>query len=185
MRDLSQRSVPRRAVSRRSLIKMFIAAGSGVSAAQLLAACSSVPAAPTQAPPVTTGPTQAPAPTPAVAPFQLAAPGVVVPPMTMPAPSGAASDQTLSYAHQSKLLYLDPAQESGYGRFIISLVWLPPFLLDDKMNLTPGTCNAYEVSSDGLSVEVTSPFIHSLKSPSTSFGPGTCRSVTMAASRSA
>jgi peptide/nickel transport system substrate-binding protein len=150
MRDLSQRSVPRRAVSRRSLIKMFIAAGSGVSAAQLLAACSSVPAAPMQAPAVTTGPTKAPAPTSAVAPFQLAAPGVVVPPITMPAPSGAASDQTLSYAHQSKLLYLDPAQESGYGRFIISLVWLPPFLLDDKMNLTPGTCNAYEVSSDGL-----------------------------------
>ena len=39
--------------------------------------------------------------------------------------------------------------------------------------------------ADALSIVVTRPFIHSLKSPSTSLGPGTCRSDTISASRSA
>ena len=154
-----------RLIDRRTLIQIVIGAG----AAQLLAACSSVPATPaagpTQAPaptsaaapaptsaaaPASTSAVAAAAPTSAVAPWQLAAPGTVASPVALPAPNGAAGDQTLRYAHFVKLLFFDPAQESGYGRFIISLVWLPPFLMDEKMNLTPGTCTAYEVSSDGL-----------------------------------
>jgi peptide/nickel transport system substrate-binding protein len=151
----------RREVSRRCLLKLATIAGTGVGVAHLLAACSSSSATPTAAPtsppsaPATVAPTQAAAsaplaPTATPLPVATAQPAVTAAPVATSAATNLAKEQTLRFAQAVKLLTFDPAQESGYGRFIISLVFMPPFLLDDKMQLTPGTCTSYDRSPDGM-----------------------------------
>src|SRR5688500_8780551 len=102
----------------------------------MVAACSPAAApTPTAAPPtpaaIAVPATAVPAAAPAAAPTTAAA----------AAPAAAkAGDQVLRYVHQVKLTHFDPSLESGYGRFMTSNVYMPPFILDDKFNLMPGTC---------------------------------------------
>jgi peptide/nickel transport system substrate-binding protein len=44
---------------------------------------------------------------------------------------------------------LDPASEGGFGRFIISHLWMPLFLRDSEGNLQPWLATGYEVNEDG------------------------------------
>ena len=59
-----------------------------------------------------------------------------------------AADQTLRYVTRN-YSRLDPASEGGFGRFIISHLWMPLFLRDSEGNIQPWLATGYEASTDG------------------------------------
>lgn len=76
---------------------------------------------------------------------------VIVTPTPAPTPEvkeELAADQTLRYVTRN-FNRLDPAAEAAFGRFIISHIWMPLFLRDNKNNLQPWLATGYEVNADG------------------------------------
>jgi peptide/nickel transport system substrate-binding protein len=76
---------------------------------------------------------------------------------TKPPAAALAKDQVFKFAFGVKLTAFDPAQEGGYGRWIIPQVFMPPFQFSGAgkpdtlaQELLPGTCLKYDVSADGL-----------------------------------
>jgi ABC-type oligopeptide transport system substrate-binding subunit len=63
-------------------------------------------------------------------------------------PADAAEDQTLRYVTRG-FSRLDPAAEGGFGRFVISHLWMPFFIRDNEGNVSPWLAEGYDVSEDG------------------------------------
>lgn len=67
---------------------------------------------------------------------------------------GLAENQVFRFGFSPALLHFDPAQEAGYARWIIPLVFTPLFQFTGKGtsvdDLLPGLCTSLEVSDDGL-----------------------------------
>jgi peptide/nickel transport system substrate-binding protein len=67
---------------------------------------------------------------------------------------GLAENQVFRYGFSPAWLHFDPAQEAGYGRWIIPLVFTPLFQFKGKGtsvdDLIPGLCTGFELSDDGL-----------------------------------
>lgn len=67
---------------------------------------------------------------------------------------GLAESQVFRYGFSPALTYFDPAQEAGYARWIIPLVFTPLFQFKGAGNspddILPGLCLSYDVSDDGL-----------------------------------
>ena len=80
---------------------------------------------------------------------------LLITPTPAPTQAGAdlSADQTLRYVTRG-FSRLDPANESGFGRFIISHIWMPLFLRDNKNNLQPWLATGYDISPDGLTITV-------------------------------
>ena len=62
-------------------------------------------------------------------------------------PSDMAADQTLRYVTRG-FSRMDPASEGGFGRFVISHMWMPLFLRDSENTLMPWLATGYEVNDD-------------------------------------
>ena len=62
-------------------------------------------------------------------------------------PSDMAADQTLRYVTRG-FSRMDPASEGGFGRFVISHMWMPLFLRDTENTLMPWLATGYEVNDD-------------------------------------
>ncbi|MCW5849125.1 MAG: ABC transporter substrate-binding protein [Anaerolineae bacterium] len=75
---------------------------------------------------------------------------VLITPTPAPTQAGAdmAADQTIHYVTRG-FSRLDPASEGGFGRFIISHLWMPLFLRDNKNNLQPWLATGYQANADG------------------------------------
>lgn len=63
-------------------------------------------------------------------------------------PADAAADQTLRYVTRG-FSRLDPAAEGGFGRFVISHIWMPFFIRDFEGNVSPWLAEGYDMSEDG------------------------------------
>ena len=67
---------------------------------------------------------------------------------------GLAEAQTFRFGFDPPLIHFDPAQEAGYARWIIPLVFTPLFQFqgagNDPSDVLPGLCLSYDVSEDGL-----------------------------------
>lgn len=64
-----------------------------------------------------------------------------------PLPEDAAEDQTLRYVTRG-FSRLDPASEGGFGRFVISHLWMPLFIRDNAGTISPWLATGFEVSDD-------------------------------------
>ena len=75
---------------------------------------------------------------------------VLITPTPVPTVKGSdlAADQTIRYVTRG-FSRLDPAAESSFGRFVISHLWMPLFLRDDKNNLQPWLATKYEANAEG------------------------------------
>ncbi|MSP14624.1 MAG: hypothetical protein EXR62_16915 [Chloroflexi bacterium] len=75
---------------------------------------------------------------------------VLITPTPVPTVAGSdkAADQTIHYVTRG-FSRLDPAYEEGFGPFIISHLWMPLFIRDNKHNLIPWLATKYEVNGDG------------------------------------
>ncbi|MGB5047730.1 MAG: ABC transporter substrate-binding protein, partial [Caldilineaceae bacterium] len=62
-------------------------------------------------------------------------------------PADAAEDQTLQYVTRG-FSRLDPASEGGFGRFVISHLWMPFFIRDNEGTISPWLATGYDVSDD-------------------------------------
>jgi oligopeptide transport system substrate-binding protein len=62
-------------------------------------------------------------------------------------PADAAEDQTIHYVTRN-FNRLNPASEGGFGRFIISHLWMPFFIRDNQGNLSSWLAEGYEVNED-------------------------------------
>ena len=62
-------------------------------------------------------------------------------------PDDAAEDQTIHYVTRG-FSRLDPASEGGFGRFVISHMWMPFFIRDDAGTISPWLATGYEVNED-------------------------------------
>jgi len=80
---------------------------------------------------------------------------VLITPTPAPTTAGAdkAADQTIRYVTRG-FSRLDPAVESGFGRFVIMQLWMPLFIRDNKNQLQPWLATGYEISPDGKTVTV-------------------------------
>lgn len=113
-----------------------------------LAACGGAPSA--------TGPTAEPVVQTVVVPQtvvvqEIVEKPVIVTPTSAPTSEASeelAADQTLRYVTRDFNYPLDPASEARFGRFIISHLWMPLFLRDNKGNLQPWLATGYEVNDD-------------------------------------
>lgn len=77
---------------------------------------------------------------------------VIVTPTPAPTPEvkeELAADQTLRFVARALSYRLDPASEGRFGRTVISHIWMPLFLRDNKNNLQPWLATGYEVNADG------------------------------------
>jgi ABC-type oligopeptide transport system substrate-binding subunit len=63
-------------------------------------------------------------------------------------PDDAAEDQTLTYVARN-FGRLDPAAEGGFGRFVISHLWMPFFIRDSEGNISPWLAEGFDVNEDG------------------------------------
>jgi peptide/nickel transport system substrate-binding protein len=154
----------------------FLTSLSGFAPLAILAACGSPPATPTSAPAATPAPkpaaTTAPtsAPTAAQKPAPTAAPTIVpaatagpttaaaapsalimLPPIPSPAPSNAkkADKQVLQLGNSIAVLSgIFPAGFASAERIVMSNVYLPPFIRDDKHELHPGLLTGYQANAD-------------------------------------
>jgi peptide/nickel transport system substrate-binding protein len=122
--------------------------------ASILAACGGAPAAGLPATPAGSPPTpvvQTVVVQQTVVVEQVVERPVIVTPTAAPtteATEELAADQTLRYVTRN-FSRLDPASEGGFGRFVISHLWMPLFLRDTKGNLQPWLATEYEASEDG------------------------------------
>lgn len=66
---------------------------------------------------------------------------------TRPLPDDAAEDQTLRYVTRG-FSRLDPAAEGGFGRFVISHMWMPFFIRDNAGTISPWLATGYDVNDD-------------------------------------
>lgn len=107
------------------------------------------PEAEATAPPTEAEATTAPTEEAATAAPSGAAESVLVTPAEMPAPAAAdlADDQTIKYVTRG-FSRLDPASEGGFGRFVISHMWMPMFLRNTAGELMPWLATGYEVNDD-------------------------------------
>lgn len=64
-----------------------------------------------------------------------------------PLPEDAAEDQTIHYVTRG-FSRLDPASEGGFGRFVISHMWMPLFIRDDAGTISPWLATGYEVNDE-------------------------------------
>ena len=64
-----------------------------------------------------------------------------------PLPDDAAEDQTLRYVTRG-FSRLDPASEGGFGRFVISHMWMPFFIRDNAGTISPWLATGYDVNDD-------------------------------------
>jgi ABC-type transport system substrate-binding protein len=64
-----------------------------------------------------------------------------------PLPDDAAEDQTLRYVTRG-FSRIDPAAEGGFGRFIISHLWMPLFIRDVEGNISPWLATGYEANDE-------------------------------------
>ncbi|MBI3944180.1 MAG: hypothetical protein HY326_14275 [Chloroflexi bacterium] len=74
---------------------------------------------------------------------------VLITPTPVPTAPGSdkAADQTIHYVTRG-FGRLDPAYEAGFGTFIITNIWMPLFIRDNKHNLVPWLATKYEVNAD-------------------------------------
>ncbi len=117
------------AVSRRSLVKQAAAFGLSAPAILSLLAATAPGAAAQDA-------------TPGLEPLE-----------DVPA-DGLAENQLFRFGFAPLQTYFDPAQEAGYFRWVLPLVFTPLFQFSGAGNspddLLPGLCTSYDVSDDGL-----------------------------------
>ena len=64
-----------------------------------------------------------------------------------PLPDDAAEDQTLHYVTRG-FSRLDPASEGGFGRFVISHLWMPFFIRDNSGTIAPWLATGYDVNDE-------------------------------------
>jgi ABC-type transport system substrate-binding protein len=64
-----------------------------------------------------------------------------------PLPEDAAEDQTIRYVTRN-FSRLDPASEGGFGRFVISHMWMPFFIRDNAGAISPWLATGYDVNED-------------------------------------
>lgn len=64
-----------------------------------------------------------------------------------PLPADAAEDQTLRYVTRG-FSRLDPASEGGFGRFVISHLWMPFFIRDNSGTISPWLATGYDVNDE-------------------------------------
>ncbi|MBX3011024.1 MAG: ABC transporter substrate-binding protein [Caldilineaceae bacterium] len=62
-------------------------------------------------------------------------------------PADAAADQTLHYVTRG-FSRLDPAAEGGFGRFVISHLWMPFFMRDNTGTIAPWLATSYDVNEE-------------------------------------
>jgi len=62
-------------------------------------------------------------------------------------PADAAEDQTIHYVTRG-FSRLDPASEGGFGRFVISHLWMPFFIRDNTGAISPWLATGFDVSED-------------------------------------
>jgi ABC-type transport system substrate-binding protein len=67
---------------------------------------------------------------------------------------GLADDQLFRFGFSPEQIAFDPAQEGGYFRWVMPLVFTPLFQFkgagNDPSDVLPGLCTSYDVSDDGL-----------------------------------
>ncbi len=115
----------------------------------LLVACQAPPAAPVQAPErVVTQVVEKVVQQTVVVEKVIEKPVIVTPPPQPTVPgSDLAADQTLRYVTRG-FTRLDPAFEAGFGTFIISHLWMPLYIRDNKHNLQPWLASSFEANAD-------------------------------------
>jgi ABC-type transport system substrate-binding protein len=109
-------------------------------------------AAPTETPaeaaPTEAATTAAPEPAATSAPTGGTESVLITPaPLPAPTPGDLAEDQTIRYVTRG-FSRLDPAAEGGFGRFVISHLWMPLFLRNTENQLMPWLATGYEVNDD-------------------------------------